>query len=108
MSPKLYVVKDVAISASGRARINGRGIRRRKLDARQRSCRAAQAILREKQLDLSVRQIAEIFGVSVPYIMTALELSPAKREAIATGKDGTSFGWLTMLKPSPKPAKATA
>jgi hypothetical protein len=106
MNAMLYLVKDVRASARP-PRINGRAVAHQKLNARQRASLAAQVLLREKALDPSVRQIAEIFDVSVPYLMIAMGLSPTKREAIASGQDSTSFSGLTpFAKARPVSVKA--
>jgi hypothetical protein len=52
---------------------------------------------------LSLRQLAQLIGVSAPYIQAARQLSPTKREAIANGTDSTPF---TTLLPSSKPSLA--
>jgi hypothetical protein len=103
MNSALYVVKDV--SASAGPRVNGRAVAHQKLDARQRACLGAQVLFGEKQLAPSVRQLAALFGVSAPYLMIALGLSPAKRAAIASGEDATSFAVLAERLKQPQPVK---
>jgi hypothetical protein len=104
MNSVLHLVKDVA--ASPRPRISGRGLARRKLDAGQLACLAAQVVLHERPFDPSVRQAAKLFGVSVPYLMTALELSSAKRAAIASGEDTTPFTWISWWVKASKSRRA--
>jgi hypothetical protein len=75
-------------------RISGRSLVHRQLDARQRACLAAGVLDGTSQFDPSVKQLADIFGVSIPYIMTARKLSLGKRIAILRGWDPTSFAEL--------------
>jgi hypothetical protein len=74
--------------------ILGAGIAHRHLDARQRACLAADAYDQLAVLIPSITQLAIFFTVSVPYIRTALKLSPARRAAILAGQDATSFAGL--------------
>ena len=100
----LYLVPTE--NGNKRSRINGRALRHRKLDARQLACLGMQAKFGEKQANLSDRQIAEAFGVSVSYLAIAAALSSEKREAIASGADQTSFTLLKKVIKQPQPAKA--
>jgi hypothetical protein len=86
----LYLVEKENASGSQQV-ISGRALAHRRLNARQRAVIAAQLLEQEVAIDLSVRQSAQLLGVSVPYIMVALRLSSAEREAIAIGEDLTSF-----------------
>jgi hypothetical protein len=96
----LYLVEKE--NASGwRQVISGRALAHRRLNARQRAAIAAQLLEQEVVIDLSVRQMAQLIGVSVPYILAARQLSSEKREAIVNGKDLTSF--TTLLPPASKP-----
>jgi hypothetical protein len=78
--------------------IVGRGLAHRHLDARQRACLAADVLDGAVQLDPSQKQLAEIFGISAPYIQVARKLSPGKRAAILRGWDPTSFA--DLVNPS--------
>ena len=49
----------------------------------------------------SVCQLAKLFGVIAVYIWLARQFSPAKRKAIASGKDPTSFAAL-LSPPVPR------
>lgn len=74
--------------------ISGRGLVHRHLDKRQLACLAA-----DVRADLAIirhtdRQLADIFGVSVTYIVAAAKLSSEKRKAILKGWDPTSFAEL--------------
>jgi hypothetical protein len=82
----------------------GRGLRNRRLDARQRAAIAADILAGEIALRLSVRQLAALFGVSERYIHLARELSSGKRQAIASGLDQTSFAALLLKPPVGQPA----
>jgi hypothetical protein len=77
--------------------VSGRGLRHRRLDARQRAAIAADILAGEIALRPSIRQLAALFDVSEVYIRLARELSSGKRRAIANGLDQTSFALL--LKP---------
>jgi hypothetical protein len=77
--------------------ISGRSLSHRRLNARQRAVIAAQVLEQKVAIDLSVRQSAQLLGVSVPYIMAALRLSSAEREAVLNGEDLMSFA--TLLQP---------
>ena len=81
------------------------------MNARQKASIAAGVLAGEAVIELSARQVAQLFGVSVPYINAASELSPAKRQAIANGTDSTPV--TTLIKPSstlalPKPVSDAA
>jgi hypothetical protein len=78
----------------------GRGLRNRRLDARQGAAIAADILAGEIALRLSVRQMAALFGVSD----VARELSSGKRQAIANGLDQTSFAALLLKPPVEQPA----
>jgi hypothetical protein len=82
----------------------GRGLRNRRLDARQRAAIAADILAGEIALRLSVRQLAALFGVSERYVHLARELSSGKRQAIANGLDQTSFAALLLKPPVEQPA----
>ncbi len=78
--------------------INGRSLVHRHLNARQKAAIVAQILEGEVAIKLTARQLAQLLGVSAVYIRTAAKFSPAKRCAIASGKDSTSF--TTLLSPS--------
>jgi hypothetical protein len=80
--------------------ICGRSLVHRHLDARRKAAVAAQILAGEVAITLSARQLAQLVGVSAPYIHAALQLSATKRQAIAEGKDTSSFA--ILLKPPPK------
>lgn len=95
----MYLVENSKASAWRRV-IRGRALVHRRLNARRRAAIAAQLFEGEVVIDLSMRQLAQLIGVSAAYIHAARQLSPAKREAIANGTDSTPF---TTLLPSSKP-----
>jgi hypothetical protein len=86
--------------------ISGRALAKRRLDARQRAAMAAQVHEHEVVIDISVCQLAQLFRVSVPYIVAARQLSPAKRDAIVNGGDQTSFA--ALLPGASKPSAFSA
>jgi hypothetical protein len=71
--------------------ILGAGIANRHLDARQKACLAADVLDGLVTFIPSQKQLADLLGVSVPYINVARKLSPGKRVAILKGRDSTSF-----------------
>jgi hypothetical protein len=71
--------------------ITGAGLAHRHLTKPQRACLAADTYDGLARLTPSQTQLADIFGVSVPYIMAARTLSPERRIAILNGQDTTSF-----------------
>jgi hypothetical protein len=96
----LYLVEKE--NASGwRPVISGRALAHRRLNARQRAAMAAQLLEQEVVIDFSASQVAQLMGVSLPYVQAARQLSPEKREAIADGRDSTSFA--NLLSPAIKP-----
>jgi hypothetical protein len=96
----LYLVEKE--NASGwRPVISGRALAHRRLNARRRAAIAAQLLEQEVVIDFSARQVAQLMGVSLPYIQAARQLSSATREAIANGRDSTSFA--NLLPPAIKP-----
>jgi hypothetical protein len=74
--------------------ITGASLAHRQLDARQRAILVADVLDGLTVFTPSQKQFADIFGVSVPYIMAARKLSPGKRAAILRGWDSTSFAEL--------------
>jgi hypothetical protein len=93
----MYLVENLNTSASPRV-ICGRGLSHRRLRAAQKAAIAGQLIEGEISIELSMRQVASLLGVSVPYIRAARQLSSAKRQAIADGKDPTPFA--ILIKPT--------
>ena len=85
--------------------MSGKGLSHRKLDKRQRAVIAANACDGIVDIDLSNRQIAELFGVSISYIWIARQLSSEERAAILSGKDTTSFHDLAKHLALPAPKK---
>ena len=71
--------------------IVGAGLANRQLDKRQRACLVADVLDGLVTFVPSVGQLANVFGVSVPYINAARKLSLGKRAAILKGWDPTSF-----------------
>jgi hypothetical protein len=80
--------------------IVGAGLANRQLDKRQRAILAADVLDGVVRLDPSQKQLAQIFGVSVPYVMIARKLSPGKRAAILRGWDPTPF--TELMNPPPR------
>jgi hypothetical protein len=89
--------------------VNGRGLRHRKADAKQRAVFAAAWLLGELHVTPSQALALQIFGPSRPYLRLALLLSAAERAAIIRGKDSAAFRALiaSEVKPlgRPKPAE---
>jgi hypothetical protein len=71
--------------------ILGAGLANRHLDARQKACLVADVLDGVLAFAPSVKQLADLFDVSVPYINVARKLSPGKRAAILRDWDPTSF-----------------
>jgi hypothetical protein len=86
---------------------SGRGLSHRQLDARQKGCVAAEVRAGRVAIELSLKQLAAILGVSMTYIVVAEKLSPEKRQAIIEGDDVTSFAPLLnpplLALPAPHP-----
>jgi hypothetical protein len=93
----MYTVNGTGGSTATARTISGRGLSHRRLDARQRAAIAADVLAGLAVIKPTARQVADMFGVSVAYIGIAKQLSPAKRRAIASGKDSTSF--VALLNP---------
>jgi hypothetical protein len=81
--------------------ISGRGLAHRRLNARQRAVLAADVVDGIVAVQLSAKQVAQLLGVSAPYIALAQQFSPEKRAAILSGKDSTSFVGL-LNPPTPQ------
>jgi hypothetical protein len=77
--------------------IAGAGLANRYLDKRQRACLVADVIDGAVTFIPSQKQLADIFGVSVPYIELARKLPVGKRIAILRGLDPVSFA--ELLRP---------
>jgi hypothetical protein len=71
--------------------IVGAGLANRRLDKCQRACLAADVLDGIVMFSPSQKQLADLLGVSVPYINAARRLLPGKRAAILKGWDPTSF-----------------
>jgi hypothetical protein len=95
----MYLVRNFDSSQRLPPVLSGLALAHRKLDARQRAAIAAQAYEAEIGIDLSLRQLCMLLGVSAPYVRVARSLSPEKRAAIAGGSDPASF---VPLLASPK------
>jgi hypothetical protein len=91
--------------------ITGASLAHRQLDKRQRAALAADVISGAVTFTPTQAQIAQIFGVSVPYIQLARKLSPGKRAAILRGWDSTPFTELmprrSAMLPAPNGASIT-
>lgn len=79
--------------------VSGRSLAHRKLNARQKAAIVAQVLLGEKELRFSRQQLVTEIGACQGYVDVALQLSPDKRQAIASGEDETAF---TLLKRYPQ------
>jgi hypothetical protein len=77
--------------------LTGQSLVHRLLDKRQRAVLAAGVSDGLVRFVPSQKQLADIFGVSIPYIELARRLSPDKRAAIVRGWDSTSFA--KLLRP---------
>jgi hypothetical protein len=71
------------------------------LNKRQRAVLAADIADGIVTVQLSAKQVAQLLGVSVPYITLAQQFTPEKRAAILGGKDDTSFVGL-LNPPTPQ------
>ena len=71
--------------------ITGASIVHRQLDKRQRAILAADVLDGMVTFSPSQTQLANLLGVSAPYIIAARRLSAGKRAAILRGWDPTSF-----------------
>jgi hypothetical protein len=87
--------------------IVGAGLANRHLDKRQRACLAADVIDGVVKLNPSMKQLADIFGVSTTYIELARKLPIGKRAAILRGWDQTSFAELMPRRSAMLPALIT-
>jgi hypothetical protein len=96
----MYLFGNSNASAARRV-ISGRSLVHRHLDACQKAAIAAEILVEEVAIKLSMAQLAQLVGVSIPYIRAARQLSPEIRQAIAAGETTMSFAFL--LKPSTKP-----
>jgi hypothetical protein len=104
----MYIVKAPNTTSPPRI-ISGRALAHRKLDARQKAAIAAEILNGEAAIRLTARQLATLLGVNLSYVAIAAQLTPGKREAIAKGKDETSFALLKramQLNAIPKLASA--
>jgi hypothetical protein len=86
-----YVVQNEPV---GKVLISGRALAHRKLDARQKAAIAGAILAGDAALKLTASQLAKLLGVNAAYVALAAELSPGKRQAIASGADDTSFAML--------------
>jgi hypothetical protein len=77
--------------------LTGQSLVHRRLDKRQRAVLAADVSDGLVRFVPSQKQLADILGVSIPYIELARRLSPDKRAAIVQGRDSTSFA--ELLRP---------
>jgi len=80
--------------------IKGRGLALRKHAAQQKAGVAAQILKGEILVELSIGQVAKLVGVSVPYIMTALQLPRHHRAWLANGV--VTFGPLPKRSTAPR------
>jgi hypothetical protein len=87
--------------------IGGRGLARRKLDPRQKACLVADVLDGVTTFTPSQKQLADLFGVSIPYVELARKLAPGKRAAILRGWDQTSFAELMPRRSAMLPALIT-
>jgi hypothetical protein len=90
--------------ATGQRTLSGAGLANRKYDARQKACVAVEVGTGRTSIKLSKKQLASIFGVSVPYILAAEKLSPEARAATIAGNDTISFA--LVLNPPPLALRA--
>ena len=79
--------------------LKGAGIANRRADKRQLACLAAAVIEGDAGFKPSMRQLSQLFGVSVAYVGLARQFSPAKRKAIIAGEATINF---TTLLNGPK------
>jgi hypothetical protein len=85
--------------------ISGRGLSHRHLSKRQRAVLAADIVDGIVTVQLSAKQVAQLVGVSVPYITLAQQFTPEGRASIMSGTDDISFVGL-LNPPTPQPALA--
>ena len=91
-----YTNGNGSTTASRRV-ISGRGIAHRHLNKRQRAVLAADLVDGIVTIQLTIKQAAQLLGVSAAYIALAQQFTPERRAAIMSGKDATSF--VTLLNP---------
>lgn len=82
--------------------ISGCSLVHRKLGAPQKAAIAAGILNGEVAIKLSMRQLAQLVGVSVPYIRAASQLSSEARRSIEDDEGSLSF--TNLIKPSSKPS----
>jgi hypothetical protein len=75
----MYIVKASETSLTPHV-ISGRSLVHRKLNARQRAAIAADILAGKVVIELSTCQLAQLIGVSVPYIRAARQ--PSQRQAL--------------------------
>jgi hypothetical protein len=85
-------------ATAARRVVSGKSLAHRKLDKRQLAILAADLVDGVMTIQLTMRQVARLLGVSENYIRIAQRFSPAKRAAILAGRDSTSFA--VLLNPS--------
>ncbi len=96
----MYLIQSSRTSAPPRV-ISGRSLVHRKLGAPQKAAIAAGILNGDVAIKLSMRQLAQLVGVSVPYIRAASQLSSEVRRSIADDEGSLSF--TCLLKSSFKP-----
>jgi hypothetical protein len=92
---------------STRTIVTGASLAHRQLDKRQLAVLAADILDGRIWLQPSQKQLAALLSVSGSYIGIARSLSPAMREAIMDGRDGTPFRTLTPTRQLPLPGFKT-
>jgi hypothetical protein len=80
-----------AIAAPRVRVLNGRGIAHRRPNKRRRAVLAAELADGHAIVQLSIGQLAGLFGVSRTYIDKARKLTPEMRREILVGPDSTAF-----------------
>jgi hypothetical protein len=86
----LYVLSRPDVN-NGPQVLSGISLAHTKLSARQLAAIIAQVALGETGIKLSVSQLIKSLGCNQSYVWLAMQLSPGKRAAIASGTDETSF-----------------
>jgi hypothetical protein len=96
-------INENGSATAARRVLSGRGLAHRRLSKRQRAVLGADVVDGVVTIQPTIKQVAQLLGVSVAYIALAQEFTPERRAAIMSGKDSTSF--VTLLNP---PARCLA
>jgi hypothetical protein len=101
----MYIATNTTAVNGGNApeHISGRGIRRRRLDRRQRVRLAADLVSRERQLDPSIGQVAALLNVARAEVSAEL-----KARAVARGSKGRILALVKAWDVTSEPEREAA